>query len=416
MSKKVLLLFILILMTIIQTGCWNARELNTLGIALVMGIDLEGDDILLTAEIIEPTPAKVETSKDKSEAVRYVQGRGSNMYEAFRDITLKFDRRVFIAHNKIIIFGEDFVNNRSINDIDLLARDNEQRETAYLLISKGAKAYEVMGINSGLEEIPGNYILRLVENHKYNPKTMNMTLSEFLIYFHEVEKQPILGVIERKDKKKIDKFKGEAKSKEYELSVVGSAVFYKDSLVGYLNGNDTKGVNFINGNVKHGIVTFTTPTFQAVGIDKKSQPVSKKKMNIKQISTMTIVKLKTKKDIEIIDGKPILKVRINLIGSVGEVAGNVDISTKEGINALENACSKQIKMGVEEAFKKVQREFQSDVFGFGSVFHRKYPKEWKKVNRQWDEIFAKADFQVEVKTKAIRTGLMNTPINIIKGK
>lgn len=416
MSKKVLLLFILILMTIIQTGCWNARELNTLGIALVMGIDLEGDDILLTAEIIEPTPAKVETSKDKSEAVRYVQGRGSNMYEAFRDITLKFDRRVFIAHNKIIIFGEDFVNNRSINDIDLLARDNEQRETAYLLISKGAKAYEVMGINSGLEEIPGNYILRLVENHKYNPKTMNMTLSEFLIYFHEIEKQPILGVIERKDKKKIDKFKGEAKSKEYELSVVGSAVFYKDSLVGYLNGNDTKGVNFINGNVKHGIVTFTTPTFQAVGIDKKSQPVSKKKMNIKQISTMTIVKLKTKKDIEIIDGKPILKVRINLIGSVGEVAGNVDISTKEGINALENACSKQIKMGVEEAFKKVQREFQSDVFGFGSVFHRKYPKEWKKVNRQWDEIFAKADFQVEVKTKAIRTGLINTPINIIKGK
>lgn len=416
MSKKVLLLFILILMTIIQTGCWNARELNTLGIALVMGIDVEGDDILLTAEIIEPTPAKVETSKDKSEAVRYVQGRGSNMYEAFRDITLKFDRRVFIAHNKIIIFGEDFVNNRSINDIDLLARDNEQRETAYLLISKGAKAYEVMGINSGLEEIPGNYILRLVENHKYNPKTMNMTLSEFLIYFHEVEKQPILGVIERKDKKKIDKFKGEAKSKEYELSVVGSAVFYKDSLVGYLNGNDTKGVNFINGNVKHGIVTFTTPTFQAVGIDKKSQPVSKKKMNIKQISTMTIVKLKTKKDIEIIDGKPILKVRINLIGSVGEVAGNVDISTKEGINALENACSKQIKMGVEEAFKKVQREFQSDVFGFGSVFHRKYPKEWKKVNRQWDEIFAKADFQVEVKTKAIRTGLINTPINIIKGK
>ena len=73
-----MLLFMLILMTIIQTGCWNARELNTLGITLVMGIDVEGDDILLTAEIIEPTPAKVETSKDKSEAVRYVQGRGSN--------------------------------------------------------------------------------------------------------------------------------------------------------------------------------------------------------------------------------------------------------------------------------------------------------------------------------------------------
>ena len=411
-----MLLIILILMTIIQTGCWNARELNALGIALVMGIDVEGEDILLTAEIIEPTPAKTETSKNKSEAVRYVQGRGLNMYEAFRDITLKFDRRVFIAHNKVIILGEDFIKNRSINDIDLLARDFEQRETAYLLVAKGAKAYEVMGINTGLEEIPGNYILKLIENHKYNPKTMNITLVEFFKYFYGLEKQPILGVIERKDRKKIDKFEGEAKSKEYELSTIGSAVFYEDSLIGYLNGNDTKGVNFINGNIKHGIVTFPTPTLQKVENHKKSQSVSGKKISNEHISTITIVRLKTKKDIEIIDGKPMLKVKIKLIGSVGEISGNIDRSTKEGINALEEACSKQIKMGIGQALKKVQREFKSDVFGFGSVFHRKYPKEWKKINQHWDEIFAEADFQIEVKTKAIRTGLINAPINIIKGK
>ncbi len=74
---------------------------------------------------------------ERGSAVRYVQGRGENIFEAFRDITLKFDRRIFIAHNKIIIFGEDFVNGRSVNDIDLLVRDHEQRESAYLLMAKG---------------------------------------------------------------------------------------------------------------------------------------------------------------------------------------------------------------------------------------------------------------------------------------
>lgn len=415
MYRKAALLIVLIIFLFAQTGCWNARELNTLGIALVLGIDFEGEDVLITAEIIEPIPAKMESSMEKGSSVSYVQGRGGNLFEAFRDITLKFDRRVFIAHNKIIIFGEDFVNGRSVNDIDLLARDQEQRETAYLLIAKGAKAYDVMGVGAGIEEIPGNYILELIENHRYNPKTVDITVSDFLKHFYGMEKQPILGVIEKKEKIKMNKSKENAGEKEYELSVIGSAVFYKDQLVGYLNGNDTKGVNFINGNVEQGIVTFPTPSDKSME-KKVVKSVSRKNTNTKNMSTMNIVKLKTKKDVEIKDGNIVLKVKVNLRGSVGEIVGDIDISTEEGIKALEEACSKQIKKGIEDAFVKVQKEYKSDVFGFGTVFHRKYPKEWSKINEKWNEIFAEANFQVQVKTNTIRTGLTNSPINIIKGK
>lgn len=415
MRKKIILLYILVIMIFILTGCWNARELNSLGIALVIGIDLEGDKILLTAEIIEPVPAKMQSSMEKGSTVRYVQGRGENIFEAFRDITLKFDRRVFIAHNKIIIFGEDFVNGRSVNDIDLLVRDREQRETAYLLIAKGAKAYEVMGVDAGLEEIPGNYILKLVENFKFNPKVMKTTLSDFLKYFYGTNRQPILGVVEKIEKKKIDKSEKATSDKEYELSVIGSAVFYKDNLMGYLGGNDTKGVNFINGKVEQGIVTFPTPNVTPVESDKVIKVVTKK-INKKHISTMKIIKVRSKKDIEIRDGNIMIKVKIKFKGEVGEVAGDIDISTEDNIKRLENACTEQIKRGVEDSLTKVQKEFKSDVFGFGTVFHRKYPEEWEKIRDKWNEVFAEADVQVEVETKAIRTGLTNTPINIIKGK
>ncbi len=415
MKKKIILLNILIIMVFILTGCWNARELNTLGIALVMGIDLENDKILLTAEVIEPVPAKMQSSMERGSAVRYVQGRGENIFEAFRDITLKFDRRIFIAHNKIIIFGEDFVNGRSVNDIDLLVRDHEQRESAYLLMAKGAKAYEVMGVDAGLEEIPGNYILELVENFKYNPKVMKTPLSDFLKYFYGTDRMPILGVIEKIEKNKINKSGKGTSDKEYELSVIGSAVFFKDNLVGYLGGNDTKGVNFINGKVDQGIVTFPTPQATS-GEASKGSKVSAKRTNKNNISTMRIVKVKSKKDIEVRDGNIVLKVKIKLRGSVGEVAGDLDISTEEGMHRLEKACSQQIKKGVESAFLKVQKEYKSDVFGFGSVFHRKYPEEWERISEKWNKIFSEADIQVEVETKAIRTGLTNTPINIIKGK
>ncbi len=282
-------------------------------------------------------------------------------------------------------------------------------------MAKEAKAYEVMGVDAGLEEIPGNYILKLVENFKYNPKVMKTALSDFLKYFYGNDRQPVLGVVEKIEKKKIDKSGKATDDKEYELSVIGSAVFFKDKLVGYLGGNDTKGVNFINGTVEQGIVTFPTPQITS-GEASKGSKVSARGTNKKNISTMRIVKLKSKKDIEVKDGNLILKVKIKLRGSVGEVSGDIDISTEDGMNRLEKACSEQIKRGVESAFTKVQKEYKSDVFGFGLVFHRKYPEEWRKINEEWNEIFSEADIQVEVETKAIRTGLTNAPINIIKGK
>ncbi len=177
--KKALLLNIFIIITLILSGCWNSMELNTIGIALVLGLDIEDGKVVLTAEVINPIPAKEKSSIERDYIVRYVQGVGNNIFEAFRDITLKFDRRIFISHNKVIILGEEFAKKGLIDEIDLLSRDNEQRETAYLFVAKGAKAYEVMGINNGLEEIPANYLLKLIENYKLNPKSMNIDVIHF---------------------------------------------------------------------------------------------------------------------------------------------------------------------------------------------------------------------------------------------
>lgn len=395
-------------------------ELNALGIAFVMGLDFENDKVLLTAEVIEPVPAKEKTSIGKGTAVTYVQGIGDNLFDAFRDITLKFDRKLYIAHNKIIILGEEFAKEASINDIDLLVRDHEQRETAYLLIAKGSKAYDVMGVASGLEEIPGNYILKLVENFKYNPKAINVDLAEYLRYFYYMGQQPVLGIIEKKEKRKINKLEETSGEKEYELTILGGAAFNKEKLVGYLSVVETKGFNFIMERVKTGIVTFPTPI---ASVDETSTPTpsvesdirSKKSTKI-HMSTMDIIKLKAKKDVEIIDNNIVLKTKIKLRGSLEEMTGDIDITKQENIKLIEKFCSKEIKRGTSNIIIKAQKEFKSDIFGFGSVFHRKYPEEWKKIKDNWNQVFSEADFQVEVETNVIRTGLINTPISRIKGK
>lgn len=406
MKRDINLLILYFILIIILTGCWDARELDKLGISLIMGFDIEDEKVLLTAEVINPTSSQSESNGGQNISVKYVQGTGNNIYEAFRDITLKFDRRIFASHNKIIIFGEDFAKIGLVSHIDELFRDREQRETAYILIAKGAKAYEVMGINAGLEQIPANYVSELVKNIKSNPKTVDVNFVEFLKHYYHHGHNPIAGVIERRGKREINETSQITGTQGYELSVMGSAIFKNEDLIGYLNGNDTKALNFVLDNITGGIITFPTPV--------NSKMETKTKLN--DLSSVVIIKNKTKNDVEIIDGKIILKAKVKLRSSIGEVVGNIDISKEENIKIMEEACSRAIEEGIKAAVKKVQKDYKLDIFGFGIVLHRKYPKEWKDLESDWDEIFSGAEIRVEVDTHIIRTGLINTPTNKVKVK
>ncbi|MBU5427472.1 hypothetical protein KQI41_13855 [Tissierella pigra] len=130
--KKIIFLNILLILILFLTGCWDSKELNKLGISLIMGYDVENGKVLLTVGFINPASTQ-EGDMEGNLSVKYAQGTGNTILEAFRDITLKFDRRVFASHNKVIIFGEDFAKQGLVGHIDELMRDREQRETSYIL-------------------------------------------------------------------------------------------------------------------------------------------------------------------------------------------------------------------------------------------------------------------------------------------
>ncbi len=416
MNKKYFILYI-ILMLWLLTGCWNSRELNTLGISLVMGLDIEENDVIvITVEVIKPRPVGQDSGGETTSQVKYVQGRGKTIFEAVRNMTVKFDRQLFASHTKVYIFGEEFAKKKIIDYIDFLQRDHELRETANILIAKNSKAYEVMGNISGIEDIPGNYISELIKNKKLHIKTVDVDLVEFLKNYYESGAQPVIGVIEKKEKKPI----GNKNKKEYELSVEGASVFKKAKLVGYLNGDEVKGYNFVKDKIKGGVIEFPTPNVKA---DKYSTPTPKVKSHMepenigkKGMSTVENIRSKTKKDIIIKDGKIIFKVKVVMKAMLGEIEGDVDISKEEGIRALEEACSLEIKKEIENAIKKAQEKYKVDIFGFSSIFHRKYTKEWQKVKNNWNNIFSNSEFLVEVETDILRSGLTNISTKRIKGE
>jgi spore germination protein KC len=54
---------------------------------------------------------------------------------------------------------------------------------------------------------------------------------------------------------------------------------------------------------------------------------------------------------------------------------------------------------------RTQHELKVDVFGYGEVVHRHYPKYWRQVKANWDEQFSNTpvDLQVDVKIRLLGT-------------
>jgi len=390
-TKKALVLILVIFFIPVASGCWNRRELNTLGILGSVAVDMEDEKYRLTFEIIKPKPAGGKGGGGANEEpVKIIQSTGDSFFEALRNATLKFDRRIFMPHTKVYIFSEEAARKGLIDLIDFLQRDHETRMSTYVVIAKGSSAAEVLNTAGGIEDIPSNYIVRLIEGQKFNSKTLAIKLRDLLKYYYDKGKQPTIGIIQKKKKpKESSTKKGET---EYELSVEGSAVFLEEKLVGFLDGKETRGLNFVTGKMKSGIIV---------------SPEPKGKGN----TTIEIMEAKSKNDVKIEGNKAKIKVKINLSGMLGEETAKINIKEPGVIEKIEKANSQAVKNEIEGVIRKVQQEYETDIFGFGEVLHKGHPSQWKKVQDNWNEVFSHAEVKVEVETKITRIGLTNTPVN-----
>ena len=62
---------------LLNTGCWNKKELNELGIVGAVGIDKNKDNINLTYEII--TPKRIESKGNDIDVATYLQSEGTTI-------------------------------------------------------------------------------------------------------------------------------------------------------------------------------------------------------------------------------------------------------------------------------------------------------------------------------------------------
>lgn len=400
MGKRTSLISILIILSLIMSSCSSINQTEVYAIVTAMAIDIDGGELTITAQVINPSDNKdQEQSSQPASKFIFVQSRGKTILDAIRNASLKYDKRLFLSHNSLLIIGEDLAK-RGIGDIiNFFSYDIGTRETAHLVVAKGSKAYEIFEVSQTRED----FIQNMIRNSKYTAKNRSLTFTEYLKYYFD-RKTPVLGVVEKVGE--LDLEKGQSSYKD-SLSLIGGAPFFKDRLIGYYNGDEMIGFNFLVDEIEDALMVFETPDY----LTEKSDFYSKEG----KYTSVEVVDSKTKLNFNLIDEKIYLTIDIYAEVTLAEETRGlnvVEIGVKEGV---EKACSKQIEEYIDMVMKKAQGEFRMDTFGIGDAFHRQYPEIWKKTSDDWNEYFSDLEYSVNVNTKIVRSGLIDLPLNIRRG-
>jgi spore germination protein KC len=73
------------------------------------------------------------------------------------------------------------------------------------------------------------------------------------------------------------------------------------------------------------------------------------------------------------------------------------------LQEIENIASETVALRLSQLIERVQRDYGSDIFGFGNTLYKHHKKYWDEVSEHWDDIFVSLDIKVEAEVKIINT-------------
>ena len=390
MNKRILFLTILCL---ILTGCWDRNELNELAITMALGIDKVDDEYLVSAQTVVPGEVSSMKGGPGESPVTLFQAKGATVNDAIRNLAKLSPRTGYFGHLQIVVIGETLAQEGISNTLDYLSRYFEIRSDFYLLIAKETEAGKILNVQTVLERIPANTIFNILHTSQHRmSNTSAVTLAKLIVDLEREGKEGVItGIYIMGDEESgSSKQNVESITPTAQLKMDGIAVFKEDKLVGWLTDEEGIAYNIITNQVKNTLGTLSCPEGGKVNIN--------------------VDKLTSKLKNTIVDGKPEIKIDIQISGNIGEIDCEIDVTKEETVKMLEKTYEEQVEKNVNETIQVVQDDFQSDIFGFGAAIHQSNPKEWKKIKSQWGTEFSEIKTTVKVKVNIRHFGTVNNPI------
>ncbi|MCX7921972.1 MAG: Ger(x)C family spore germination protein [Clostridia bacterium] len=380
--RMILLALLVFIIPLITASCWNYREIDKLGVVAGVAIDRGKDGkYKITVEIVE-----VSGGKDSKTESRIITAEGKTIFDAVRNGISLSGKRLYWSHTKVVIISRQLAVDGVIQVLDWFNRDAETRADFHILVSKGESAKEVLEIGEKNEDVKSFDLEYMIENQRSLSKAPQTEIWEFT---NELAAQGVAAVVPA-----IELYKTNGKVVP---RIMGTAIFKEDKLLGFIDGEETKDMLFIQNEIKGGLLIE-----QEDGAEDAMPSVSLEVFNSKTKVEPTILQ----------DGSIQMNINTETIVAIDEIGGSENVIDEEGRKKLEQSAEETLKTRIESLIKKVQSEYGADIFGFGAKLREDKPKVWAGVENRWEDIFKNLQVKVTTKVHIRNSAMMAKPLEV----
>lgn len=378
MKRKRIISFtlLLIVMGTLFTGCINKdSEIKSRLIIQGIGVDkIDSGKYKLSLQVFNTAVSGGQESGSSGNVTKVYTVEGDTVADAMRNATLITGRRPLYSHNWVVVISEEIARSGISSALDFFVRDYGMRSTVSLILSSSS-AEDIIRSECGGSSIPAREINNSLEMWRYNAKTVNVDIYKAVNFLNDPDTELYLPIVSRE--------KGEEKEDDT-VAINGLGLFKGQYLKEKLTADEIRGFMFLNNQIRSGALVVPTSEFGKVSLE--------------------IIKSDTKIKTRLQNNKPHFEILIKCVCDINEIEkSNADLN-KVSFSIMENKASQEIKNQSQSVFNRCIRGLNCDVFRLGDRFMQAYPKEYKAMQENHDELLKKAEVSFNVQTEIRRIG------------
>jgi len=390
-------IIMMILAAFLLTGCWDRLEPDVLGIATVIGFDLDSESGLYKMYVQFANPLgggrqQQNGGGGQSKAPIWVtEAEGDTIYEAFKNLELISTRRLLLSDLKVILFSEKLARKGIAPVLDFIDREQQTRLIARTFVVQGdlrrlLEAEYPMEQEGG--EALSKHFFSVSRETSFIPEidSIRELLRHLSLPGLEASLPRVIVLEDDSDNKK-------PAGKLNPGRISGSAVFRGDKLVGFLEEKETAGYRWLKGKVRRHYLILKCP-----GDEEK-------------LITVAVSESSTKLIPEINGDEVRFKALITAKGNIQDYTCFDLPSDKEFLDSLNRRMAAVIRNEIIAGLEKA-RELEADILGLGNIIYRTRNKDWKILEDKWQDVFPNVKVDIEVKAVVTRHGHVSKPVQI----
>lgn len=372
MHKKAIVIILII--SFLLTGCWDKIEIEERAHISAVGIDKytpTSDNENATNRYIF-TFSFPEHKKENAKDI-VVSSVGETLYSVSRIIADRSNKEFFLGHLRTVVIGADIAKDpKGFREILDGIENNEFISRRVVLAITEDSAAEVIKIVPSTERMLGEFVAGIFRRTDRIPRIVGGSVGDIFKDLHESGNTIIPKIIPGKA----------------DVKVAGGGIINNYKLRGWLGEVETAHLLVLKGETKF---------LSGMSIEYKGHNIP-----------ITLRPKKPKLRLIEDEGNIKILIEVEMEGDIKQTyfEAEEDMLDVGTISKIENMMEEATEQRSGNAISKIQKEFETDVLGINKYLRQYHYKLWKKVEKDWQEIFPNIDIDVSMDIKIRRVGLI----------